>query len=159
MDLTPITTPLDWTPEQDFEAFEERWGEADDYYNAALEKVAEGYEELNDAADAALCYFERKDHRLTPVHPGTLNLTDKLHRLSIITNIRNTDYKYKRRFAEHLHSCQWAEAERQRIMTAYYLGAERVWLQPLCDLADAMGCAASELEDGMRVEHPDYRPQ
>ena len=156
MELTPITTPPDWTADQDFESFEDRWGETEDYYRDALNKVAEGYAELHAAGDAAVRYFERKDHRLTPVRPGTLSLADRLYRLSVITNTRTDNYQYKGRFAERIHACRWAEAGRQRIMTAYYLGTEQVWLHPLCDLADALTWAAISLEDGMKSEHPNY---
>ena len=157
MDLTPITTPQDWTSEKDFESYEDRFDEAENYFADALERIADGYAELTDAVDSALAYFQRHDHRLVPVYPGTLTLAEKLYRLSVITNTRNNDYKYKHRFAVHLHACQWVDAERQRVMQAYYLGDEKVWLHPLCDLSDAIGCATNEFVDAMKVEHKDYK--
>jgi hypothetical protein len=96
---------------------------------------------------------------------ATLTLSEKLTRLSIITNTRlsiitNTrqaTYQYKTRFAEHLHNAQWADQERRRIMESYYIGEERTWLFPLCELNDCLACAALQLEKAMRGEHSDYR--
>lgn len=68
MELDPIIVPADWTPEQDFAFFEERFDEPDgDYFSVALDCVAQDYQELIDAADAALKYFEQHDHRLVPI--------------------------------------------------------------------------------------------
>jgi hypothetical protein len=64
------------------------WGEPQrDYFRAALGRVAESYRELIDVLDAALAYFQRKDHRLVPVHLETLPLCEKLARLSVITGV------------------------------------------------------------------------
>src|SRR6266699_1400620 len=116
MELTPVVVPADWTSEKDFAFFEDRFGEpAGDYFSAALDRVAEDYQELIDAADAALKYFERHDPRLVAVHPATLTLAEKLTRLSIITNGRNSTYEYKTRFSERLHNAQWADQERRRV--------------------------------------------
>jgi hypothetical protein len=81
--------------------------------------------------DSALRYFEHQDHRLVPVHAATLSLSEKLHRLTTITNAGNGGYEYKVRFAMHLNSCQWVDTERQRIMASYYSGEEKTWLIPL----------------------------
>jgi hypothetical protein len=157
MELTPIIVPADWTPEKDFAFYEDRFDEpAGDYFSAALDRVAECYEELNEAADSALRYFEQHDHRLVRVHPGTLPLCEKLTRLSIITNTRKASYRYKSRFAEHLHNAQWADQERRRIMESYYIGEERTWLYPLCELADCLACASIQLHEARRCEHVDY---
>jgi hypothetical protein len=88
---------------------------------------------------------------------ATLTLSEKLTRLSIITNTRQATYQYKTRFAEHLHNAQWADQERRRIMESYYIGEERTWLFPLCELNDCLACAALQLEKAMRGEHSDYR--
>lgn len=157
MDLNPIIVPAGWTPEQDFASYEDRWGEADDYFAAALQRAAENYQELIETVDAALQYFEQHDHRLVPVHPATLTLSEKLTRLSLIANTRRTTYQYKSRFAEHLHDCQWVDHERQRVMESYYLGEERTWLYSLCELADYLGSAGMLLEEAMKCEHSDYR--
>ena len=157
MELTPIIVPADWTPEKDFTFFEDRFDEpAGDYFSAALDRVAQDYQELIDAADAALKYFEQHDHRLVTVHPATLTLSEKLMRLSIITNTRKASYPYKSRFAERLHNAQWADQERRRIMESHYIGEERTWLYSLCELADCLGCAGQQLAEGMRCEHADY---
>lgn len=158
MELTPIIVPADWTPEKDFASYEDRWNEPDgDYFAAALERVAACYEELIEAADSALRYFEQHDHLLIRVHPGTLPLCEKLTRLSIITNTRKGSYPYKSRFAECLHNAQWADNERRRVMENYHVGEERTWLFTLCELADCLGCAATQLVEAMR-QHPDYTP-
>jgi hypothetical protein len=157
MELKPIVLPADWTPEKDFEAYEERWGEAEgDYFSAVLERVAEYYRELVKVVDAALAYFQRTDHRLVPVHPETLPLCEKLTRLSAITNMRKATYRYKSRFAEHLHNASWVDNERRRVLETYYLGEEDSWLHPLCELADYLACAAFQLEEAMECEHDDY---
>jgi deoxyribodipyrimidine photolyase-like uncharacterized protein len=158
MELTPVIVPTDWTPEKDFAFFEERFDEPrGDYFSAALDRVAQDYQELIDAADSALRYFEQHDHRLVTVHPATLTLAEKLMRLAIITNGRNATYEYKARFLERLHNAQWADQERRRVMESYYIKEERTWLYSLCELADCLGCAAMQLEEGMRCEHADYR--
>jgi hypothetical protein len=41
-------------------------------------------------------------------------------------------------------------------MASYYSGQEKTWLHPLAELADALRCAALELEEAMSVEHDDY---
>ena len=158
MELTPVVVPPGWTSEKDFAFFEDRFGEpAGDYFSAALARVVQDYQELIDAADAALKYFEQRDHRLVTVHPATLTLSEKLMRLSIITNGRDASYRYKSRFAEHLHNAQWADQERRRIMESYYIKEEGTWLYSLCELADCLGCAGQQLEEAMRGEHADYR--
>jgi hypothetical protein len=157
MELDPIVTPADWTPERDFAYYDERWDEPDDYFSAALDRVAECYEELIETVDAALQYFEQHDHRLVTVHPATLTLSEKLARLASITNGRHATYQYKTRFSEHLHNAQWADHERRRIMELYYIGDERTWLYPLCELADCLACAAIQLNEVMQGEHSDYK--
>ena len=73
MELYPILVPADWTPEKDFEAYEQMWGEPKgDYFSAIIGRVAEDYNDLIEVVDAALAYFERKDPRLVPVHPAHL---------------------------------------------------------------------------------------
>ena len=157
MELNPIQLPADWTPEKDFEAYEERWGEPEgDYFGAVLARVAESYQRLTKVVDAALAYFQRKDHRLVTIHPQTLPLCEKLARLSAITNTRNANYKYKGRFADHLHSASWVDNERRRVLENYYIGEERTWLYPLCELADYLACAEMELWEAMECEHSDY---
>jgi hypothetical protein len=159
MDLKPILLPRDWTPQKDFEAYEKRWDKPDgDYFSAVFTRVAEGYRELNEIVDAALAYFQRKDHRLVPVHPETLPLCEKLLRLSVITNTRKgTTYEYKNRFAEHLHDAIWVDNERRRVLENYYLGEERTWLYPLSELARYLSWAAMELLEAMICEHKDYK--
>ena len=160
MELKPILLPPDWTPQKDFEHYEERWGKPDgDYFSAVLERVAEGCRQLNETVDAALAYFQRKDHRLVPVHPETLSVCEKLLRLSAITNARKATYKYKNRFAGHLHDAIWVDNERRRVLENYCLGEERTWLYPLCDLADYLSCAAMELWEAMICEHDDYKSE
>jgi hypothetical protein len=157
MDLNPILLPTGWTPKKDFEAYEERWGEPEgDYFGAVLVHVAENYCALIEAVDAALAYFQRTDSRLVPVHPKTLAVCEKLMRLSAITNMRKATYNYKSRFAEHLRNAIWVDNERRRVLETYYLGEERSWLYPLCELADYLGCAAWELDEAMGCEHDDY---
>jgi hypothetical protein len=157
MDLKPILLPPDWTPEKDFKSYEERWGEPErNYFSAALERVAESYNDLIEIVDSALAYFQGKDPRLVPVHPGTLPVLDKLARLSVITNQRRATFEYKSRFADHLHDAIWVENERRRVLENYHAGEERTWLYPLCELADYLGGAAFQLEDAMVCEHQDY---
>ena len=157
MDLSPILLPTGWTAEKDFEAYEYRWGEPEgDYFGAVLGRVAENYRELVKVVDAALAYFQSTDHRLVPVHPETLPLCEKLTRLSAITNMRKATYRYKSRFAEHLHNATWVDNERRRVLENYYLGEERSWLYPLCELADYLACAEFELDEAMMCEHDDY---
>lgn len=155
-ELIPIITPLNWTADQDLEYYEERWGETNDYAKSALWRVTASYAELQDAVDKALSYFVRKDQRLEPVHPGTLTLAEKLQRLSVLTSNQGNDYDYKGRFAQHIQACEWADAERQRVMMTYYAGGEGTWLRPLCELADLLASAAYSLDEGMKCEHPDY---
>ena len=158
MELKPILLPPDWTPQKDLESYDERWGKPDgDYFSAVFTRVAEGYRDINEIVDAALVYFQRKDHRLVPIQPEILPLYEKLLRLSVITNTRKATYKYKLRFAEHLHAAIWVDNERRRVLENYYLGEERTWLYPLCELADYLGCAASQLWDAMVCEHDDYK--
>ena len=160
MELKPILLPADWTPEKDFQFYEERWGEPEgDYFRAALGRVAENYHDLIAVVDSALAYFQRKDHRLVSVHPETLPLTEKLARLSAITNTRNATYEYKSRFADHLHDAIWVDNERRRVLESHSIGEERTWLYPLCQLADCLGCAAMQLEEAMIWEHQDYDGQ
>jgi hypothetical protein len=157
MNLKPILLPPDWTPEKDFESYEERWGEPErDYFSAALERVAENCNDLIEVVDGALTYFQHKDHRLVAVHSGTLPLLEKLTRLSVITNQRRAPYQYKSRFADHLHDAIWVENERRRVFENYHAGEERTWLYPLCKLADYLGGAAFQLEEAMVCEHQDY---
>ena len=42
------------------------------------------------------------------------------------------------------------------MLETYYIGEERSWLYPLCELADCLGCTAMELEEAMKCEHEDY---
>jgi hypothetical protein len=157
MDLNPILLPTGWTAQKDFEAYEERWGEPEgDYFGAVLGRVAENYRGLIEVVDAALAYFQRRDNRLVPVHPKTLLVCEKLMKLSTITNMRKATYNYKNRFAEHLLNAIWVDNERRRVLETYYLGEERSWLYPLCELADYLACAAWELDEGMMCEHDDY---
>jgi hypothetical protein len=156
MDLRSIAVPPNWTPEKDFESFTDRHGETNNYYDYALAEVAKSYASLHEAADNALRYYERRDHRLVPAYPGTLTLAEKLHRLGTMTQTFNEDYAYKRRFAEHIHGCTWADTERCRVMQAHLASQEQMWLHPLCDLADGLGCAANELREAMKCEHDDY---
>ena len=156
--ITLIRLPPDWTPQKDFHGYEERWGKPDgDYFSAVSRRVAEGYRELNEAADAALAYFQRKDHRLKPVHPGALPLYEKLLRLSLINDKRKATYGYKARFTEHLHTAIWVDNERRRLLANYYLAEEGTWLWPLCELANYLSVAAIELEEAMVCEHDDYK--
>jgi hypothetical protein len=158
--IKPILLPRDWTPQKDFEAYEERWGKPDgDYFSAVFRQVAQSYRELNEVVDAALAYFQRKDNRLVPVHPETLPLCEKLLRLSVITNTRKATYKYRARFAEHLQTAIWVDNERRRLLENYYLGEEGTWLCPLCELADYLGCVAAELWEAMTCEHDDYKSE
>lgn len=157
MNLNPILTPPGWTPEKDFQDYEDRFGEAEDYFADALSRVADCYQELIEAVDSALDYFQDHDHRLTPVHPGTLTLGEKIYQLSIITNVRNDSYPYKHRFAMHLHNCLWVDAERRRVMQGYYLGEEKTWLYPWPSLPIPSAAPPSELEEAMSVEHKDYK--
>jgi len=76
-------------------------------------------------------------------------LAEKLLRLSIITNGRNATYQWKTNCSEHLHNAQWADQERRRVMQNYHVGEERSWLFPLCELADCLGCAATQLTEAM----------
>lgn len=156
MDQTPITTPQGWNSKKDLASYEDRFDEPQDYVADILQRIADKYEELTAVVDRALKYFERRNPRLVRIHPGTLTLTEKLHRLSSITNTFNDDYQYKGRFAGHISDCLWVDSERQRVLQNFYVGDESVWLHPLCDLSDAIGCAANELNDALRIENPDY---
>jgi hypothetical protein len=156
MDQKPIITPPDWNADKDFESHEERFGEPQDYFGDVLQRVADDYAGLIDAVDSALRYFERKDPCLVPVHLETLTLDEKLHRLSSITNTADWDFAYKARFGEHINDCRWVDYERSRIMMNYYVGEEKPWLKLLGHIADAIGCAANELNEAMKVEHEDY---
>ena len=157
MELKPILLPADWTPEKDFQFYEDRWGVPEgDYFSAALGRVAESYRDLIQVVDAALAYFQRKDHRLVRVHPETVPLCEKLTRLSVITNTRSATHEYRDRFADHLHDTIWADNERRRVLESYHIGGEHTWLYPLCKLADSLGCAAFQLEEAMVCEHEDY---
>ena len=156
--IEPIILPRDWTPQKDFEAYDSTFGKPDgDYFSAVLRRVAEGYRELNEAADAALAYFQRKDHRLKPVHPEALPLFEKLLRLSLINDKRKATYRYKARLTEHLQTAIWVDNERRRLLANYYLAEEGAWLAPLCELADYLSVAAIELEEAMVCEHDDYK--
>jgi hypothetical protein len=158
MELYPILVPADWTPEKDFQAYEQMWGEPKgDYFNAAIGRVAENYNDLIEVVDAALAYFERKDPRLVRVHPDTLPLCEKLARLSSITNTRNASYEYKSRFANDLHDIIWVDNERRRVLENYHGGEEGTWLYPLWVLADYLGCAGFQLWESMMCEHQDYK--
>jgi hypothetical protein len=159
MNLSPITLPADWTPAQDLQSYLYRFDpheELQDYIPDALKNVSAGLEELNETVDTALRYYQRKDGSLVPVHPGTVTLREKLHRLSTITNLHNENYAYKVRFAEHIHAALWVDHERERIMHAYLTGTETLWLHRLGDISDCLMTAAMELREGMVCEHDDY---
>jgi len=157
MELDPIVVPAGWTPEKDLDYYLDRWAEPDgDYFAAALARVAECYEELVEVADSAIRHFEQHDPRLVAVHPATLTLAEKLRRLAIMTNGRNAPYEWKTNCSEHLHNALWADQERRRVMENYYVGEERSWLFSLCELADCLGCAATQLSEAMKAEPRDY---
>lgn len=95
------------TGPRNFESYEDRFDEPENYFDDALERIADSYAELTDAVDCALAYFEGHGHRLVKIVPRTLTLAEKIHRLSTMTNTRSGNYKYKNRFAMHLHACLW----------------------------------------------------
>ena len=154
--LRLITIPPNWTPEQDVDYYQDRFGEAHNYFASVLELVAESYEELTATVDRALDYFERHDGQLIRVHPGTLALPEKIYRLSGVIGAGKRDYEYQERFADHLHECIFADAERQRVMQDYYNREGRKWLKPLCDASDYLATASGSLDEGMACEHEDY---
>lgn len=156
MDYTPISNPPGWSAEQDIESFEDRFGEQEDYSEAALELVSEAYEEFLALLDDTLVFFERRNPRLRPVHPGTLIAQEKIKRLTAAVEQGEPNYQIKQRIVENLAGCSWADGERARILESYYASEDGFWLHCLGEVHDALGCAVFEFRETMKIHYAGF---
>jgi hypothetical protein len=62
--LKHITKPSGWNSDKDFEYFEDIYGEVDNYFSFALERVADECNGLIGVVDEAIGLLEARDKRL-----------------------------------------------------------------------------------------------
>lgn len=159
----PITTPAGWTAEQDVQEFIYRFGESDDYFEEARERVEVGAENLSEGLDRGLVYFGDDSA------PGAeVDIPDKIDRLErlITVGLKPEAYRegaptkrYRDRFEEDLRYCWLRWKDYERITQRYNRGGEHNWLLPLVDLADSLGTAAMNLDESLGCEHNGYEEQ
>jgi hypothetical protein len=148
---TPITVPPDWTAEKDLEALEDRWDDCDNYFETAIEHVADGYSQLESIITRALNYYDQR-----PIYslPGIIDL-----KLAWLTGqIADQEHRPQtvERFNGDIAYCRFALAEYARVMPAYDDDSGSLWTWPLVDLSDLIVDASMRLEESMRCEYKDF---
>lgn len=141
-----LQVPDGWTEEEDTEDFISRINV--DYYALAHEAVERAYQGFREALSRTLRHFGEPTDSA-----ATANVQEAIAQLERHIQAHSPS---PRHFAENLAYCRIVQADFSRITKAYEENSRELWLRPLTDLAHSLAVAATELEDRMEAEHPDY---
>ena len=157
MDLIPIALPIGWDAAQDCAYLEERWEPVPSYTAALWEWMRFHHGCYVRTLDTALHYFRRQNPTLVEIDLSCLTSGEKIAILQEIAASTPFVAAYRPRLLEALAECEFAEAERGRVLRDYRLAGEHAWLYPVIEVIDYLGTASLDLDETMVCENEDYR--